>query len=169
MQMQCDNLLSLEQLEHPTDEAQRLVSDLETELAGQFESHQRHGLSLDRLFRPNIRFFLARLNKEAIGCGGIAFEDGFAEVKRMYVRPTVRGKGVAQAILAHLEVEARQRGYSRLLLETGDVLSAAIRLYERAGFKRCDAFGAYVKLPPRSIERSFFFEKSITAQPGAAP
>ena len=64
-------------------------------------------------------------------------EEDFAEVKRMYVRPTARGRGVAQAILAKLEEEARARGKSRLMLETGDVRHDAMRLYERAGFARC--------------------------------
>jgi putative acetyltransferase len=106
-------------------------------------------------------FFLARLEGKPAGCGGVAFDDGFAEVKRMYVRRPARGRNVAQAVLARLEHEARERGYKRLTLETGDAQHAAIRFYERAGFTRCAPFGAYAAMPTPSIERSVFFEKQI--------
>jgi putative acetyltransferase len=96
-----------------------------------------------------------------MGCGGVAFDDGFAELKRMFVRPAARGKGVAQAVLAQLERDARAKGYKRLVLETGDTLGPAQRLYERAGFRRCEAFGHYRALPPATIERSYFFEKRL--------
>lgn len=153
--------LVIELVETPTDDARRLIEELEAELSGDYSAEQRHGYSVERVFRPNIRFFVARLDGEAVGCGGVAFEDGLAEVKRMYVRPEMRGRGIGQAILARLEEEARARGVCRLVLETGDVLHAAIRMYESAGFTRREAFGAYAKMPPKSIERSVFMEKRI--------
>jgi putative acetyltransferase len=151
----------LEHVAQPTPSVAKLIGELETHLGGLYEAHQRHGLNLDRLFQPHIMFFIARNGGSPVGCGGIAFDDGFAEVKRMFVRPQARGTGVAQAILARLENEARQRGYTRVTLETGDVLAAAIRLYERAGYRLCPPFGHYAHLPAQSIERSRFFEKTI--------
>ncbi len=153
--------ITLERIDQATPEARLLVNELEAELSGPFTCEQRHGLRLEQLFRPNIVFFIAWLDGKAVGCGGIAFEDGFAELKRMYVRPAARGHGAVQALLKRLEAEASARGYDRLMLETGDVLYAAIRVYERAGFKRCAAFGAYRALAPHTIERSLFFEKRI--------
>jgi putative acetyltransferase len=79
----------------------------------------------------------------------------------MYVRPQARGRGVAQAILSRLEEEAGRRGEKRVVLETGDAQLAAIRFYERAGFARCGAFGAYMTMPPIAVERSLFFEKVL--------
>jgi putative acetyltransferase len=151
--------LVLEVTPTPTDEAQRLIEELETELSGPYTAEQRHGYSVARIFQPNIFFLIARLDGQAVGCGGIAFEDGFAELKRMYVRPQLRGQHIGQSILARLEEEARARNVRRLVLETGDVLHAALRLYEGAGFKRCAAFGAYTRMPSSSIERSIFLEK----------
>jgi putative acetyltransferase len=84
-----------------------------------------------------------------------------AEVKRMYVRPQARGRGVARRILARLEDEARSRGLPSIVLETGDAQLAAMRFYERAGFARRAAFGAYATMPPTAIERSVFFQKVI--------
>jgi putative acetyltransferase len=108
-----------------------------------------------------VRFFVARIADEAVGCGGVAFAEGDAEVKRMYVRPHARGRGVAEALLAQIEAAARDAGHARLVLETGDRQLAAIRVYERAGFYRCAPFGAYAAMPPSSIEASVFFEKLL--------
>ena len=139
-----------------------LITELEAELSTAYAPEQRHGLNLDRIFRANVSFFIARLEGDAVGCGGIAFAESAAEVKRMYVRPEARGRGVARAILARLEKEARARGINLLVLETGDAQHAATRLYERAGFRRCAAFGEYARMPPSAIQRSVFFEKEIT-------
>ena len=153
--------IAVERATGPTDEVRLLVGELDAELNADYPPEQRHGYSVERLFQPGVLFFIARLDGEAVGCGGIALGDGWAEVKRMYVRPAARGQRVAQAVLARLEAEARQRGAKRLVLETGDVRHAAMRLYERAGFTRCGAFGDYLAMPPRAIERSVFFEKGI--------
>lgn len=153
--------ITLEHTTTPTRDACDLIEALEAELSEGYEAHQRHGLSVAQVFQPHIAFFIARLDGKAVGCGGVAFDDGFAEVKRMYVRPAARGAGVAQAVLARLEQEARARGYRHLMLETGDELHRAIRLYERAGFRACDAFGQYRAMRPQQIERSRFFEKPL--------
>jgi putative acetyltransferase len=153
--------LVLELVETPTDDARRLIDELEAELGGHFPPEQRHGYSVDRVFQPHVRFFIARLDGKAVGCGGVAFEHRLAEVKRMYVRPAWRGRGVGRTILARLEAEAAAGGVERVVLETGDVLLPAIAMYERAGFARCAAFGAYRSLPPGSIARSVFLEKRL--------
>lgn len=153
--------LVLEPTSAPTDDARALVEELEAELSEGYEPHQQHGLSLEKLFQPHIAFFVARIDGIAAGCGGVAFDDGFAEIKRMYVRTAFRGRGIAELVLARLEREARAKGYTRLMLETGDELHPAMRLYERAGFRRCAVFGHYRSLPPHTIERSVFFEKRL--------
>lgn len=154
-------LLEIEQVNTPTEAARQLIAELDAELNASYTPDQRHGLNIERLFQPNILFFVARLAGQPAGCGGIAFEDGLAEVKRMYVRPQFRGRGVAQAIVGRLAEEARARGMKRIVLETGDAQHAAIRFYERAGFTRCAAFGAYASMPGNAIERSVFFGKEI--------
>ena len=132
-------------------------------LSAEYPPEQRHGLALDAIFQPHVRFFLARLCGTAVGCGGVALFADFAEVKRMYVRDAARGQGVAQALLARLEAVARGAGLPMLWLETGDRQDAAMRLYMRAGFRRCDAFGAYAAMAPGAIATSVFFEKRLAA------
>lgn len=157
------DFMSLEviKLESPTDEVRLLIGELDTELNAAYSAEQRHGVNISRLFQPGISFFIARIDESPAGCGGIAFADGLAEVKRMYVRPAFRGRNVAQSILARLEQEARDQGFNRLVLETGDAQAAAMRFYQREAFTRCEAFGEYAKMPEASIVRSVFFEKQL--------
>ena len=150
----------------PTDDVRRLIAELEDVLSAEYPPEQRHGLSLDAVFQPHILFFVARLNGAAAGCGGVALFSDFAEVKRMYVRPSARGRGVAQALLRRLENETRSAGMSLLQLETGIKQAAAIRLYERAGFSRCGAFGVYATMPQGAVATSVFFEKRLASHLG---
>ncbi|WP_426983751.1 GNAT family N-acetyltransferase [Herbiconiux liangxiaofengii] len=91
-------------------------------------------------------FVLARtVEGRAVGCGGLRpLEGGGAEVKRMYVHPEARGRGVSTAVLRALEDEARLLGVRRLVLETGTEQPDAMRFYEREGYERIEAFGPYV-------------------------
>src|SRR5262249_49422273 len=131
-----------------------LTGDLAAAAVAAYEPHQRHGLSLDQLFEPHVRFFLARLDGAAVACGGVALFDDYAEVKRMYTRATVRGRGIAKAVLRRLEEEARASGKTVLRLETGHLQPEAVGLYRRAGFIGCGAFGHYAQMPARDIELS---------------
>ncbi len=154
----------IERITMATDDLRLLIGELDQVLAAEYPPEQRHGLALEALFQPHVRFFLARLNGAAIGCGGIALFDDFAEVKRMYVRKPARGHGVAQALLTRIETEARVAGFVVLRLETGERQTAALRLYARAGFRPCAAFGDYATMPPAAIATSIFMEKRLAAQ-----
>jgi putative acetyltransferase len=138
-----------------------LIGELEEVLAAEYPPENRHGLALDAIFRPHVRFFVARLDGEPVGCGGLALFDGFAEVKRMYVRPAARGLGVARAILDRLEAETRAANLHVLRLETGDKQTDALRLYYRYGFADCGPFGHYASLPLQAISTSVFLEKLV--------
>ena len=153
--------LTIEAATAPTDDVRLLVAGLEEELARDYTPEQRHGVPLAALFQPHIRFFIARLEGQAAGCGGIALFDGFAEVKRMFVLPGLRKRGIAQAMLGHLEAQAGAAGRGFLRLETGIHQPAAVRLYERAGFRRRGAFGDYLALPPAAVATSLFFENIL--------
>ncbi len=153
--------MTIERVTAPTDEIRQLVAELDEALSGPYLPDQRHALSLDQLFEDTVRFFAARLDGVAVGCGGVAFYDGFAEVKRMFTRPAARRKGVAAALLQRLEGEAREAGHRVLRLETGRYQAEAIGFYEREGFERCDAFGDYRDLSPQAVETSVFYEKSL--------
>jgi len=152
--------VTIERVPAATDEVRQLLAELDEALSG-YLPEQRHALSVDALFEDSVRFFAVRLDGVAIGCGGVAFYDGFAEVKRMYTRPTARRKGVAATLLRRLEAEAREAGHSVLRLETGMYQAEAIGFYEREGFEECAPFGDYLALSPKALATSVFYEKSI--------
>jgi putative acetyltransferase len=155
-------LIEIAQVLQATDEVRELVAELDQVLAAEYPPEQRHGLSLDAIFQPHIRFFVARMNGELAGCAGLALCGDFAEVKRMYVREGARGRGLAQALLRRLEQEALSAGLPKLRLETGERQHAAMRLYESAAFRRCEPFGAYAAMRPEAIATSVFYEKLLT-------
>jgi putative acetyltransferase len=154
--------IDIELIATAVDDVRELIGELDQLLAAEYLPEQRHGLTLEALFQPHIRFFAARLNGAAIGCSGMALFDDFAEVKRMYVRETVRGRGVAQALLTRIETEARGTGFDVLRLETGVRQAAALRFYTRAGFRPCAAFGDYAAMRPEAIATSIFMEKRLS-------
>jgi putative acetyltransferase len=154
-------VIAIERAITATDDVRALIGELDATLAAGYAPEQRHGLALDALFAPHVRFFIARVAGVATGCCGVAFDDGFAEVKRMYVRPHARGTGFAAALLAHVEAEASAQGYTLIRLETGNAQHAAMRFYERAGYERCPVFGAYASMPPETIVTSVFMEKRL--------
>jgi putative acetyltransferase len=153
--------VTIEQVAAATDEIRLLVAELDEALSGPYLPEQHHALGFDQLFADDVRFFAAWLDGDAVGCGGVALDDGFAEVKRMYTRPAARRLGVAASVLRRLEDEARSAGYSVLRLETGMYQAEAIGFYVREGFRRCEAFGVYTAMEPRAIETSVFYEKPI--------
>jgi GNAT superfamily N-acetyltransferase len=90
-------------------------------------------------------FFVAYVDGEPAACGGVrAIDDRHGEIKRMYVVPERRGSGLAPAVLATLEDDARARGWTCLVLETGTSQPEAVRLYEREGYHPIPLFGDYI-------------------------
>jgi len=154
--------LVIERALQATDDVVALLEALNQALDVGYSPDQKHALSVDQLFQAQIRFFVAKLDGEAVACGGIGFYDGYAELKRMYAKPSVRGKGLATAVLARLEAEAQGAGIAAVRIETGNLQHAAMRFYERAGYRQCGAFGPYAEMPPNAIATSVFYEKTVT-------
>jgi GNAT superfamily N-acetyltransferase len=93
-------------------------------------------------------FLVAYAGDHPLACGAIRLLDAeTAEIKRMYVHPDARGRGVGRRLLAALEVEARILGARKMVLETGPRQPEAIALYSSAGFSRIGAFGEYDSSP----------------------
>jgi putative acetyltransferase len=153
--------VTLERVTGPSDEIAALLDALNRALDQGYAPEQKHALSLDQLFQPHIRFFVARVDGAAVACGGIGFYNGFAELKRMYAQPAMRGKGVAKALLQRLEAEARAAGIAVVRIETGNLQHGAMRFYEREGYRQCGAFGPYAAMPANAIATSVFYEKTI--------
>lgn len=139
-----------------TDDAARLIEGSSAALAEFYSADECFSLDPHELAAPNVRFFVARLDGVAVGCVALAIEDGYAEVKRMFVGPSARGHGIGRALMAALERTALSNGITLIRLETGDKLRHAVALYEDLGFTRCGAFGDYEDIPA-----SMFMEKQL--------
>ena len=109
------------------------------------ESDQYKGRNILAADTP---FFVAYLDRQPIGCGAYrAMDATTVEIKRMYVKQTLRKQGVGRALLRHLEQAARAAGYTTARLETGTAQTEAIALYERDGYRRIPCWPPYDALP----------------------
>jgi len=140
---------------HPP--ARELLEASHALMTSLFPKESNHFLSLNDLKAPNISFFVASDEEQTLGCAALAHMGNYGELKSMYVRARARGHGVARALLARIESEARKKELRILRLETGDKLHDAHRLYGKSGFVERKAFGDY---PPDS-PHSQFMEKRL--------
>jgi putative acetyltransferase len=96
----------------------------------------------------DIRYLAVVVRGRAVACGGIQSLDAVTgEIKRMYVRPSYRGRGIARQLLAALEECAFRQGHTVVCLETGTYLPAAIGLYTSCGYEPIPVYGEYVGNP----------------------
>ena len=134
-----------------------LIEELDAYQQPLYPAESHHGIDLVALSRPNVLFAVARATDgQSIACGAIVIEAEYGELKRMYTRPSFRGRGVASQLLTFLELEARARGCHHFTLETGYLQTSAIALYERFGYKRRGPFGLYTEDP-----NSVFMAKNV--------
>jgi putative acetyltransferase len=133
-------------------DALELITALNAELSDRYPepgaTHFR--LDPDEVGPGRGAFFIARdaQSGASLGCGAVrVIEPGVGEVKRMFVRPTARGRKIGRAVLAAIEAEAPSLGISRLVLETGVRQHEAMELYRRAGFVTIEPWGEYIDSP----------------------
>lgn len=136
-------------LESPDQpEILRLIDELDGYLKPLYPPESHHGIDLSALMRPNVLFAVARTGDgTAIGCGAIVVGPAYGEIKRMFVTPSARGRGVGKQLLAFLEDRAQAEGCTRFTLETGYLQTEARSLYRRSGYVRCGPFGSYTEDP----------------------
>ncbi len=90
---------------------------------------------------PSGRLYLARCGKEAAGCIGLKkIDDQNCEMKRFYVRPQFRGRKLGVQLMQKIIMDAREIGYSHMLLDTLPFLEDAIRMYKKSGFYTIDRY-----------------------------
>lgn len=111
-----------------------------------------HALALDGLRQANITLWSAWQGSDLLGCGALkALDPRHGEIKSMRTARAHKRKGVAAALLQHIILEAKNRGYHRLSLETGasSAFFPAHGLYHKYGFDFCEPFAEYT-LDPHS-------------------
>ena len=143
--------LTIERADFASEQSQSLLAELWREIDELYGNETPSNSTLAGMDEERVAFVITRLNHEPVGCGAIRpLDDNVAEVKRVFVRPDYRGRGIARAIMHELEQLARDRGFSEIWLETGLRQPAAVRLYESLGYTRIADFGDY-KDDPLSV------------------
>jgi putative acetyltransferase len=100
---------------------------------------------------------IAYIEEKPVGCGAIkAYSDESMEIKRMYVLPEHRGRGIATQILNELEDWAKELGYHSTVLETLKTQENVVKVYAKNGYKVIPNYGQYV-----GMETSICMKKSI--------
>jgi GNAT superfamily N-acetyltransferase len=137
--------------DHP--DAVRLIADLQAVYVARYGGIDATPLDPAEFAAPGGYFVLGYVQGAAVACGGWRARDadpgdpelcdGDAEIKRMYVVPAHRGRGIARVVLAELERAAAAAGRRRMVLETGDRQPEAVALYTSSGYRPVPRFGSY--------------------------
>ncbi|MFD5082513.1 GNAT family N-acetyltransferase [Kitasatospora sp. NPDC058406] len=138
---------------HP--DAQRLSAEVQEEYVRRYGEGDLTELHPDHFEAPDGLFLIAYLDGEPVACGGWRAKEagphglraGDAELKRMFVRPGARGRGLARTVLRRLELTAAEAGRTRFVLETGTEQPEAIALYASEGYAAIQKFGIYREHP----------------------
>jgi putative acetyltransferase len=136
------------------DTSRALMDSLNAELRGVYSEPGATHFRLDPEEVSGGRGVFLVICQEGtpVGCGALRVLDAeTAELKRMYVSPSMRGKGLGRRLVAALEAEARALGVRRLALETGVWQTAALALYRATGFHPIPLYGEYRLSPQTSV------------------
>ena len=129
-------------------ESVELIEAVQQEYVVRYGSRDASQLEVAEFAPPQGVFVVGWHLDQPVACGGVrVVEAGVAELKRMYVAPAVRRRGIARALLGRLEGEAHALGALVLRLETGLHQPEAIALYESAGYAKTEPFGYYANAP----------------------
>lgn len=135
----------------------QLIAKLDDELLERYPKQGIFGLDFNDPKVKQVTFVIAYLGETPVGCGAIRPLDlDCAELKRFYVDPGYRNRGIASRILIFLENTAQALGYRKIRLETGPKQPESIALYEKNGYYAIELFGEYV-----GCEHSLCYEKNL--------
>jgi GNAT superfamily N-acetyltransferase len=144
--------------------AQHLIERVQQEYVVRYGGRDAAVVDPAEFSAPLGRFLVAEVDGVPAGCGGWrAHGDGVAELKRMYVEPVFRRRGIAALVLAELERSAAAAGHRHLLLNSGDRQPEALALYARAGYTPVAGYGVYADSPG-----AVFLGKHLASEGSAA-
>ena len=152
------SVIVIKPLDPTSDAANRMIGQLDAYLQGLYPPESNHLDSTEELSRPHVQFIGALDDGEWRACGAVKLmTEGYGEIKRIYVDPAARGKGLARRVLDALEEIVGNAGLSVVKLETGVHQVEALRLFQNCGYRRIGPYGSYPDDP-----LSVFMEKQLT-------
>ncbi|MGF1429323.1 GNAT family N-acetyltransferase [Kitasatospora sp. LaBMicrA B282] len=139
--------------DHP--DAEKLTAEVQQEYVRRYGAVDLTEMRAEHFAAPHGTFVVGYLDGAPVACGGWRakdagqsfLRDGDAELKRMFVVPSARGRGLARTMLRHLEELAAAAGRRRVVLETGTEQPEAVALYESEGYRPITKFGIYRDAP----------------------
>jgi len=124
-----------------------LVERVQQDYVVRYGGRDRTPMTPAEFVPPHGQFLVGYLGDVPVACGGVRVHDGVAELKRMYLDPGLRRRGVARVLLLALEDAARGLGASRVILESGTKQPEALAFYVAAGYERIPNFGIHAASP----------------------
>ena len=120
---------------------EQYYAELDERFAHGLDRDAVQSTDVDEISPPHGLMTVIRLDGRPVGCGCLKISDpDVIDVKRMWLSPDVRGRGLGRGLLEHLVGEARSLGYERVRLDTNEALIEAIALYEKMGFRSVERF-----------------------------
>jgi GNAT superfamily N-acetyltransferase len=135
--------LAIELADPHSAEVAWLLASYLAEIEATFGYDDAHGAPTDpdEFVPPQGAFLVVRDGAAATGCGGVRLlPDGAAEIKRMWLHPSLRGRGAGRKLLEALETEAVTLGARRAVLDTNATLESALALYRAAGWVETEKY-----------------------------
>lgn len=137
--------------------ASGLIAELDAEIEKRYPGEPVNGVEPNEFRASGGYFVIGYWDTQAVGCGAFRpYDKATVEIKRMFVAPHFRGRGIARAILNAVEAEARKRGYERSILETANRQPEAVAFYRSCGYRDIPKYGHYV-----DSARSLCFGKEL--------
>lgn len=146
----------VERTNSENEDFRRLVLELEIHLTRADEEAHAECIQYNSL--ESIQHVIVTYNdKMAVGCGAIRmYDQDTVEIKRMFVSENARVKGIGSKILTELEIWAKELGFRKTILETGNMLPEAVRLYKKNGYIQIPNYGQY-----KDMGKSICFAKNL--------
>jgi len=130
------------------EEIAKLLSEHHQDMLSHSPPESVHALDIQKLKSADITFWTAWIEDELAGCAALKeIDSNHAEIKSMRTSKAMLRKGVAKNLMNHLLMESKNRGYSKISLETGSmqIFIPARELYKRFGFEMCEPFADYIE------------------------
>jgi GNAT superfamily N-acetyltransferase len=140
--------VQIKQVRYDDPDASKLISEVQQEYVVRYGGPDGTPVDPAEFIPPAGLFLVGYTDGTPVACGGwrshgVPADTGAAEIKRMYVTPAARHRGLARQLLAELERTAAAAGHDRIILETGSAQPEAIALYRSSGYTPIAPFGHY--------------------------
>lgn len=150
-------MITIQRTNSNSSDFRLLIQQLDKDLAKRYGTLQQVYDQYNKIENLDT-IVIAFLDNEPVGCGCFKyFDKNMVEVKRMYVKPEVRGKGAGSRILTELENWAGELKYKGIVLELGNKQPEATRLYKKQGYEVIPNYGQYI-----GMENSICMKKDLT-------